>query len=593
MTNSNGSVYGYLKSGEFSLADSVITDQEGRYRISLSGEILNTGEISSSLGLTDLQSEIATPEYIIYRSYLKWGISFASRFKGSFLIVLYDSHRESLHIITDHFAKAQLYYAKCGNTFYFSSSLRKLAEKYPVSTEYSPLSLNYYLALRYIPGQMTIFKDIYKLPPSGILSFSPANNELEVDKYWRLPVEDPGYTNETELATEFEKLLKDVVKDSFQSGVNTGAFLSGGIDSGLIVALMSEISSEPVKTFTVGFDEHKYDERQYARIVSDYFGTDHNVLKIDPSMTEHFDNLPDLLEEPIGDPSIIPTYYSYKAASQSCDNMLCGEGADGLMLGLNTHIYTDYYARLYNRMGLLLNILAPIGKRLPDSIKWKIALEGLTPEQFFLRRSLLFGENERSGLFRQDVVRQLEDYKDSPEKRALNILEEYKGSLKGKMSYYNSSTVVNNALAMRVNLSHYFSIGYRTPFLDPELVSFIMNKVHPDLRIKNGVSKYLLKKVAKKYLPPDLPIERKRGFNPPFSKWFREQWWSYARERVLDTDDGLLRKSSIEKLFKRHRDKVADEGRKIFSLLMLRVWQGNYKLFIFFVYYFDEIEALV
>lgn len=191
---------------------------------------------------------------------------------------------------------------------------------------------------------------------------------------------------------------------------------------------------------------------------------------------------------------------------------------------------------------------------------------------------MLFDKDERLELLSGEVVEQLGSDIDKPEQRAVGILDSYKGSLKGKMSYYNSSTVVDNALAMRVNLARYFSMGYRTPFLDAELVSFILNRVHPDLRIKNGVSKYLLKKVARRYLPPEPPLERKRGFNPPFSKWFRNEWWDYARGRTLDANDGYLDREYIEKLFKRHRDNVADEGRKIFTLLMLRAWQSNYNL---------------
>lgn len=146
---------------------------------------------------------------------------------------------------------------------------------------------------------------------------------------------------------------------------------------------------------------------------------------------------------------------------------------------------------------------------------------------------------------------------------------------------------------MRVRLANHLSLNYETPFLDPVFVGFVLDRVHPDMRIKDGTTKYLLKKVARKYLPPDLPIERKRGFNPPFSKWFRKDWWNYARERILDPDDKIISREYAEKILKRHKDNVADEGRRIFTLLMLRVWQNNYKMGVFFIWYFDEIEALL
>ncbi len=548
------------------------------YAVVFKGRLYNQKELEKRFYKKNQKVPLSIEE-VILQGYMTWGKDLLLHLNGSFLLAIFDKTKEEFLIANDHFGKIPLYYSESQDGLYFSSNLKELISRYNISSEINPQALNFYLALRYIPNELCIYNHVKKLPPSHLLTYNPNSKLLTLEKYWEINTTDPPFQkDEKKLAFELEEILIKAVESRISQGLSNGAFLSGGVDSGLIVALMSSFMSSPVKTFTIGFKEPDFDESYNANIIASHYRTHHFSSIMDQSYMEHFDNIGKLLNEPLADPSVIPTYYACKLAASECQNMFCGEGADGLFLGLRTHKYTAIYSYFYPWLNPIAPILGSIGKRLPVNKKLKIIFEGLTPVQFFLRRIIINTPEERAKLLNPALKEHLGEKIHEPEQFVLSLLHSYSGSLKGKMAFYNSNTVLDNTLTMRASVTRFFNLNYSTPFLDPELVSFVFENIHPDLRIKSRRTKYILKEVAKKYLPRKLPIEKKRGFNPPFNKWFRDKWWEFACQIILDNNDMLINKEYAQKLLYKHKKQESDEGRKIFLLLTLRLWERENKL---------------
>lgn len=569
--------FGHLDNTGFSISNGIYPDKDKRFCIGMLGRIYNASEIREYLNKSGFEVENDSHVELVFKSYLKWGENFIQHLKGSFLILIYDDQKKCLLITRDPFGKYPLYYSHMNNGLYFSSDLKLLLSEYSIPFEVDPKALNYYFALRYVPQDATLVKNVRKQPVATQIKYSTVNDELEEHSYWSFSTSDPYYGDEAELADELENILKNGIRMRYSDSIPAGAFLSGGLDSSLIVAMLRELFPGTLNTFSIAFADSKFDESKYSRIVSEHFGTEHHELVVDSSFSEHFEILGEYFNEPIGDPSAIPTYYLCKLASQYCENVFCGEGADCLFLGMNTHEYTYRYSQVYEKAAPIVRLLGNLGNLIPDDVKWKILFRGFTPEQFFLQRSLLFDSGERKKILSENILRSVEDELTQPEISSLKVLDNYHGSMKGKMSYHNATTEVDNTIGMRILMANSQSLFYSTPFMDRDLVSFVAEKVHPDLRIKNGTRKYLLKKVARRYLPADLPIERKKGFNPPISEWLQKEWCKFTRDQIMDIEDDLVNKDYSEKLLKEHRSGEKDHGKKLFSLLMLGLWQKNKK----------------
>lgn len=568
-------LYGYTDNTGFFISNGDFSDNQQRICIGLQGRIYNKSELLESFKDSGHKIINDSDTELVYECYLKWGEDFVYHIKGSFLIIIYDRKKKCLLITRDPFGKYPLYYSRLNGVLYFSSDIELLFSEYNVPADIDPVSVNYYFALRYVPQDSTMFKSVKKQPVATQIKYFSATNKLEEQNYWSFPSSDPYFGDEAELADELESILINGIRMRYSDSIPAGAFLSGGIDSSLIVAMMRELFSGPLNTFSIAFADSKFDESKYSRIVSDHFGTEHHELVVDSSFSEHFQILGGLFNEPIGDPSAIPTYYLCKLASQYCENVYCGEGADCLFLGMNTHEYTYRYSQVYEKAAPIVKLLGNLRNLIPDDVKWKILFQGFSPEQFFLKRSLLFDSEERKRILSGHALETVGDQLTLPEISSLKVLDNYRGSIKGKMSYHNATTEVDNTIGMRILMANSQSLLYSTPFMDRDLVNFVAEKVHPDLRIKNRTRKYLLKKVAKRYLPAGLPIERKKGFNPPISEWLQNEWWKFTREQIMDIEDDLINRDYSEKLLQEHRSGKKDHGKKLFSLLMLRLWQDS------------------
>ncbi|MEE9252687.1 MAG: asparagine synthase (glutamine-hydrolyzing) [Thermodesulfobacteriota bacterium] len=542
----------------------------------LDGEIYNTAELRRDLEAAGFGFDTTTtPSQLIAKAYKTWGESCIKKLNGAFSICFHDRSKDTLYIARDHVGRKPIYYATRNGKIVFSSKISPILKTPGISRDIDLSALNYYLTYRYIPEDLCIFKDIRKIPAGCALRFTLSSGETEMTRYWEPPTVESSGMNESALLDELEEILLDSIRLRMNGDQNTGALLSGGLDSSLIVAVMSKLSSKRVKTFTISFKDDKFSEIPFSRIVSRHFGTDSEEFVVEPD----FDSLVkavSLFDEPLADPSIFPSYFAGKLASSHCDSIISGEGADSLFIGFRSHRlsikYRDFKKYILPPLSWLSGALAAF---IPQEVKWRIFLNNLTPEEFFLSRMMVYSAPLREKLLQGWVLEELGDRFHEPERLGASIMGSYDGTLTGKMGYLNFKSDPDDILYKLDRISSHFSYEVRTPFLDSRMVEFAFGKVPGDLKLKQGTTKYLLKKLAKKFLPPKLPLERKRGFNPPFSRWLKHDWSDYARDILLSGDEGFFNRDYIEKLLKRNKSAVSDEGRRIFCLLVFKIWEQN------------------
>jgi len=569
--------FGHFNGSDSNLNNSRSFGKDNRFRICFSGELYNYSELFSDLVPDSKILNDKSIESLIYVLFLNRGINFAANLNGNFTIYIADRKESILYLVRDHIGISRLYFCKEGRNLYFSDSIKRLFTEYPrLDDELDIVALNYYFKYRYIPSDLTIFKRIKKLGPGNILIFKPLKDIIETKSYWQPPLREPGHGDEIELTGELDKLLRKSVSRRLDADGNGSALLSGGLDSSLNVALMREMGAERIKTFTIGFDDRKYDETEYSRMVADHFGTDHTqiVVKSDPGV---FDKIGEIFEEPNGDPSVFPTFHLSALVKGKCSSLICGDGADGLFLGLKTHQMLSTYLKVHPYLKGMYPAISHLSQYFPDSLRWKVFLEGLSPEQFFLRRRTYFSDQDRQKLFKQSIIDELGEDFYSPEIYGREILNQYEGSTLGKAGYFTYSSNPHDILVKMGRLMGISDINIRTPFLDKDVVSFALGSIGSNLKIKNGISKYILKIIAGRYLPPELPVERKRGFNPPVKKWIRDDWWDYICEMIINGDSEYIDTGYAEHLLKNHRKNFFDESRRIFPLFMFRLWEKRFR----------------
>ncbi len=569
--------FGHFNSTDFSFNNYRDFGKDNRFKINFTGELYNYSELFSDLVPGNNIVNDKSTESLIYALFLNRGIKFASNLNGNFTISIADRKENTLYLVRDQIGLSRLYFCKEGRSLYFSDNIKKLFAECPQLEKNIDINaLNYYFTYRYIPSDLTIFSKIRKLDPGSILIYNALNGGLEVKNYWKPPLEEAKGGNETELAEQLDELLRKSISRRLDHNGSGCALLSGGLDSSLNIALMREMGAERIKTYTVGFDDIDYDETSYSRLVSDHFGTDHSEIVIDPD-PEVFDRIGEIFEEPNGDPSIFPTYHLSGLLDGQCSNVICGDGADGLFLGLKTHQILSSYVRVNPYLKGIYPLVRYLSQYLPDSLRWKIFLEGLTPEQFFLRRRTYFSREDRKKLFKHGIPEELDKKFDSPESYGNRRVREYSGSTLGKAGYFTYSSNPHDILVKMGRLMQFSNVNIRTPFLDKDVVSFALGSIGAEHKINNGISKYILKKIAKRYLPPELPVERKRGFNPPVRRWIGENWWDYIFETITQGKSEYIDTRYAEYLLKNHRKNFFDESRRIFPLFMFRLWEKRFR----------------
>ncbi|HEX3036799.1 MAG TPA: asparagine synthase (glutamine-hydrolyzing) [Thermodesulfobacteriota bacterium] len=558
-----------LVNGEPSIS---LGKEEENLLITYDGEFYNSEELRAILQGLGYRLKGESDSELIANAYQAWGEECPKKFNGAFSFCIYDKEKETLFLARDQAGKKFLYYSNYNGKFLFSSQVKSIIETPRFPREIDLSALNFFFALRCIPVDLCIFKYIKKLPAGCSILFNLKSKETRIQKYWDPPISEPEAGNENELLDELEGLLEDATRVRMRGDAPVGAFLSGGLDSSLVVALMSKLSSQRIKTFSVGFRLNKYNELPYSRIVARYFGTDHKEVTVEPNFDSFLESA-SIFDEPLGDPSIFPTFYGAKLAGEDVNVVLSGDGADSLFLGTKTHRLTKRYGKIRKFFVPPIDwISGRVAELVPEEAKWRIFIENLTPEEFFTRRELLFGNSLRRKLFQDWVLEELKHNFDEPD----HDIEYKTGTLTERMMFAEFYSHRNNSIFKVETTARSFSLNVRSPFLDTRVVEFAFSKVPGDLKIRGNVTKYLLKQLARKFLPPDFPFNRKQGLNPPFSEWLRNEWRDYLWDILMSGEERYLDRKFIRKLVERHKNPAFDQGRKLFALLVFKIWERKY-----------------
>jgi len=500
---------------------------------------------------------------VIIHSYEQWGYEFLQKLRGPFSFCIYDSLKGIFFLARDHLGLKPLYYFFKKGKFIFSSEIKGIL-LHEVQRKLDINALNLYLSFSYVPSDLTLFENIFKLPPSSYLIFDLKKKEIEIKNYWNLITSINTYKKKEILAAELRSLLENSVKIRLMSDVDLGAYLSGGIDSSSIVALMSKFMDNPVKTFSVKFESEAtiYDSK-YAQIVADEFNTEHEELLIKsdcytiiPEIIWHHDDL-------IADPASIPIYYLSEFAKDKIKVALIGDGSDEIFAGYSEYYWLSHRKRFLRYIPHVnLNYFLNRCQKIP-SFKLQTLLSTFNSfhleERRFLAPLLYIKDSEK--------IIKISHQHEGIDYDAIN-----QGDLITKYSLFDLKYQLPNQYNMKtdkMNMAN--SIEARTPFLDLELVEWALS-IPSDLKLKNNNEKFILKLAMKEYLPKIILKRKKTGFNTPIDFWLKTGMYEITDlllDRLSKRSD-LFDTYYIEKLKKNKTSSFFSQ--KIWLFLFFEVW---------------------
>jgi asparagine synthase (glutamine-hydrolysing) len=547
------------------------------------GEIYNFLELRAELERVGHQFYTNTDTEVIVHLYEDMGSECVQKLRGMFALAVYDERRHSLLLARDRLGKKPLHYSLEGGQLVFGSEIKALLTAMPILPAVDRDAILQYFYFGYIPDPATAFGSIRKLPPGFLLEFS--NGQIRLRRYWDLPAYGTAVAkSEDEYLEEMQCELKEAVRIRLISDVPLGAFLSGGLDSSTVVALMAQVSVEPVKTFTIGFSKEDFNEAGAARIVAKHFGTEHHELIIEPEIGETLNQLSHSLEEPFADSSILPTYYISRLTRQYVTVALAGDGGDELFAG-----YTRYARSLHPNFGD--HIPDYLGRFYRESIYPHLPT-GFRGRSFLFNRSLPLRDryldaisflpvyHRMSALFSRDFLSSF-DHGTQPLEGFQRYFDNAPASTSlGRLLYLDTKTYLPGDILTKVDrMSMAASLEVRAPILDHVFVEWAARL--PDrMKFRNGQGKYLLKKLAERLgVPREVLGRPKRGFALPLIHWMRGELKEEFTEILLEPQTlqrGYFNPQSIREVVEEHWRGRRDHSAEIWMLLMFELWHRNF-----------------
>ncbi len=558
--------------------------------ITYNGEVYNFKELRAELQSRGYQFRTQTDTEVVVNLYEEFGINFVKKLRGMFAIGIYDTKHDRLILARDHIGIKPLYYClKPENKNLVFGSEIKAILKYPgIKRDIDHEALDLFLTLEYIPAPFSIFKSIRKLKAGHILVYE--KGQLKIDQYWELEKKDLSTSRFTELKEEFHALLKESVKMRMISDVPLGAFLSGGIDSSSIVFAMSSLSSQKVKTFSIGFEEKSYSELPYSHIVAQKFNTDHHTKNLSPDINELVLYLVDFLDEPLGDFSNFPTYLVSQTAREKVTVVLSGDGGDEIFGGYE-HYIAQKIARLidfslcrpFHKLFAQTTRLFPpseLKKGFVNRIKrFSEGLDNSYKNRHF--RWMLFLSNyQKSRLYSADFIRQ-DFFKVLPFRVPFDQYFE-RGSMFPGINqdlYLDLKTYLVDDILVKVDrMSMATSLEARVPLLDYRMVEFAFS-LPPAMKLKGSTSKYFFKKAMTGILPHEVIHRQKEGFSIPIKNWLKTELKGLMLEYLSGKrikESGFFNYAYIQNMVSEHLENKQNHAHRLWALILFQLWREKY-----------------
>jgi asparagine synthase (glutamine-hydrolysing) len=548
--------------------------------IVFNGEIYNFRELRDILQKKGFNFKSNSDTEVIAYSYIFWGEDCLNHFNGAFAFAIYNENNNEIFLARDRVGEKPLFYHLQNGTIYFASELKSLIDLDFHNRKVNLNSLDCYLHRGFVPGKYCILDGFNKLEAAHALKLNLASGNHKIWRYWSLPnFDDSNLTNcidENQILFELENLLEDAVAKQLTADVPVGVLLSGGLDSSLITAMASR-HTKKVKTFCIGFSGfNKHDETEHARLISRYFNTDHIQLNANPDIAIHIPSIIRQFDEPIVDSSMIPTWLVSNLVSEHCSVALGGDGGDELFGG-----YATYSRLLWMQKNLsiipksLKNILASFSNNyLPVGFKGKnyFSTLDINLNNDLPTFAIYFDNN-----IRKKLLKSLKNYEfTSEEIFKSRLINDY--DLLGRATKMDFTNYLTEDILVKVDRASMMnSLEVRAPFLDFRIIEFAFGKIPSNLKANSQQRKIILKKVAKKILPPNFDYIRKQGFSIPMDDWlksgpFRDLFWSVLTDPKCSFD-----RNTINDLLK-NQDKGYNNGERLFALVQFELWKNEYNI---------------
>jgi len=563
-----------------------MSNEDGSVWIVFNGEIYNFRDLRRRLEGKHHRFKTRSDTETIVHLYEDEGLDFVQQLNGMFALAIWDANRRRLVLARDRLGEKPLVYRLEPGRLLFASELKSLLEAPGAPRELDPQAIDAYLTYQYVPHPQTIYRGINKLPPAHLAVY--CDGRLDVRCYWQPDFQVEEDRPAEDYARELRELMTSSVEMRLESDVPLGAFLSGGVDSTIVVGLMQRLSKEPVRTFSIGFPVAEYDETRYARIVAERFGTVHEEFRVEPDAIEILPKLVWHYDEPFADSSAVPTWYVSEVTRQHVTVALTGDGGDELFAGYPRYQavwLATYFDRLPKTIGWLL--AGRFWQRLPASPRqkslrrrWKRFTEmlGLPPLRRYLEWIAIFNQTRRAELYSEGFQAALPEC-DPLDFLAARAVQSSRRDPVTSISLTDLTTYLPCDLMTKVDIaSMAHGLETRPPFLDHRVVE-LAARMPLRHKFRWGRGKRILRAAFGDLLPREIRKRRKMGFGVPLDHWFRGPLASFAREVLLDRRTlgrGMFRPEAVRGLVEAHLSGRFDHSYRLWALLVLELWQRRW-----------------
>lgn len=565
-------------------------NEDGSVVLVFNGEIYNFRELRAKHNL-DAKGHVfrsRTDSEVLIHLYEELGADMVAELNGMFGFAIWDKKKKQVLLARDPFGVKPLFYMRDQNAFRFASEIKGIITDPSVRRSVSLQALHDFLTLGYIPGDQTAFQGIQEIPPGHMMTVA-TDGQAELRRFWDLDYSADRSLSETDAIDRSLELMEQALERQLVADVPVGVFLSGGLDSSTLLALMSRQSNEQVRSYSIGFQDQSFNELPFARRVSDHFQSDHHEVIVTPDMVRSM--LPRYLsyiDEPYADGSAIPTYFISEKAKDDVVVVLSGEGGDEIFAGYETHSAYNIYKKARRVPGFIRNdIMARLAAFLPVSdkklsfeFKLKRFLAGLDlePHEAHMWWRTVLTEAQKWELY-SDKVRS--DFQPELSVRHFEHAFSRKEDAEtlSRLLYIDSTVFLPDDLMIkndRMTMAH--SLEARVPFTDPDLTAFLAT-VPASMKMKNGRKKHLMRGAMNDILPTEILNKKKVGLEMPYSRWLKSDLKDVLttyldRDRLEAT--GLFRPSAIQSLIDDHMQNRKDNGRPLWSLINFMMWHELY-----------------
>ena len=562
-------------------------NEDGSVAVVYNGEVYNFHQLSEELIALGHHFRTRCDTEVLVHAWEEWGPACVQRFRGMFAFAIWDRKQSTLFLARDRLGIKPLYYSLLSDgQLLFGSELKALLAHDGWPRKLDPRSVEDYFGFGYVPEPRTIFTNVFKLEPGHTLTVRRGDVSLQTRQYWDVDFTANGISDEREAGSELIERLREAVKIRLISEVPLGAFLSGGVDSSAVVALMAELGNEPVNTCSISFGDPAFDESNYAAMVARQYQTSHQVGEVSPDDFSLLDKLAGLYDEPYADSSAMPTYRVCELARKQVTVALSGDGGDENLAGYRRYRWHTYEERLRSLFPLSVRrpLFGALGRYYPKAdwapriFRAKTTFEALARtdiEAYFHSVSIL-GDPMREKLFSADFRRELQQY------RAVEVFHRHAVNAPehplSRIQYLDLKTyLVGDILTKvdRASMAH--GLEVRVPILDHEFVEWLAG-LPPELKLRGRQGKYLFKKSLESRLPNEILYRAKMGFAVPLASWFRGPLRERVKSALLGPrmlDSGIFDRRFLQQLVDQHQSGRRDFSTPIWTLLMFEAFQRN------------------